>query len=121
MHAEASRRIDGVAGRDGPLPGPLRDGPDPFPCVTQEAQTALMDPSYLDPRTGQTFPLDRPRSCGTDRAPLLLTSLPGIKRAEIDTATRSLWRYRVALPMQVDDPISMGEGCTPLIRQSLDG
>jgi len=80
-----------------------------------------MDPNYLNPRTGETFPLDQPRWCGTDRAPLLLTSLPGITRAEIDTATRSLWRYRMALPMQVDDPISMGEGCTPLIRRSLDG
>src|SRR5262245_29529665 len=50
----------------------------PFPCTTQEAQTAPMEPSYLDPRTGETFPLDRPRWCGTDRAPLLLTSLPGI-------------------------------------------
>ncbi len=80
-----------------------------------------MDPSYLDPRTGETFPLDQPRWCGTGRAPLLLTSLPGITRAEIDTATRSLWRYRMALPMQVDDPISMDEGCTPLIRRSLDG
>src|SRR5689334_25388131 len=80
-----------------------------------------MDPSYLDPRTGQTFPLDRPRWCGIDGAPLLLTSLPGITRAGIDTATRSLWRYRMALPMQVDDPISMGEGCTPLIRRSLAG
>ena len=40
-----------------------------------------MDPSYLNPRTGETFPLDQPRWCGTDRAPLLLTSLPGITRA----------------------------------------
>ena len=80
-----------------------------------------MLPTYLDPRTGQTFPLDQPRWCGSGHAPLLLTPLPGITRAEIDTGTRSLWRYRTALPMQVDDPITMGEGCTPLIRRTLHG
>jgi threonine synthase len=77
--------------------------------------------AYLDPRTGQTFPLDQPRWSGPNRAPLLLTSLPGMRRADIDTATRSLWRYRAAFPMQVDEPISMGEGCTPLIRRTLRG
>jgi threonine synthase len=80
-----------------------------------------MAPSYLDPRTGETFPLARPRWCGADRAPLLLTPLPGITRAQIDSTTRSLWRYRAALPLQVGDPISMGEGCTPLIRRALHG
>jgi threonine synthase len=80
-----------------------------------------MSPAYLDPRTGQTFPLDHPRWCGPGRAPLLLTPLPGLTRARIDTATRSLWRYHTALPMQVDDPITMGEGCTPLIRRTLHG
>jgi threonine synthase len=80
-----------------------------------------MPHSYLDPRTGQTFPLDQPRWCGPGHAPLLLTPLPGMTRALIDAATRSLWRYRAAFPMQVDDPITMGEGCTPLIRRLLHG
>ena len=80
-----------------------------------------MSPAYLDPRTGQTFPLEQPRWCGTSHAPLLLTPLPGIARGQIDTTTRSLWRYRAALPMQMDDPITMGEGCTPLLRRTLHG
>ena len=80
-----------------------------------------MSSEYLDTRTGQTFPLDHPRWCGPGHAPLLLTPLPGLTRAQIDTATRSIWRYRAALPMQVDDPITMGEGCTPLIRRTLHG
>jgi threonine synthase len=80
-----------------------------------------MSPAYLDPRTGQTFPLDQPRWCGAGRAPLLLTPLPGIHRTQIDTRVRSLWRYRAALPMQVDAPVSMGEGCTPLIERTLHG
>ncbi len=78
-------------------------------------------PAYLDPRTGQTFPLDQPRWCGSDHAPLLLTPLRGLTRDQIDAATRSLWRYRAALPFRPDDPITMGEGCTPLIRRTLHG
>jgi threonine synthase len=80
-----------------------------------------MSPAYLDPRTGQTYPLDQPRWCGPGHAPLLLMPLPGLTRGQIDTAIRSLWRYRAALPMQVDDPITMGEGCTPLLRRTLHG
>ncbi len=76
---------------------------------------------YLDPRTGQTFPIDQPRWCGPNHAPLLLTPLPGLTRDQIDTATRSLWRYRAALPFAPDEPITMGEGCTPLIRRTLYG
>ncbi|HEX3350644.1 MAG TPA: threonine synthase [Acetobacteraceae bacterium] len=83
-----------------------------------------MDISYLDPRTGETFPLSEPRWCGGTPdapAPLLLTPLPGITRDAIDTGTRSLWRYRAALPMQADQPITMGEGCTPLVQRRIHG
>ena len=76
--------------------------------------------AYLDPRTGQTFPLDQPRWCGPGHSPLLLTPLPGLRRDQI-SSTRSLWRYRAALPFQPAEPISMGEGCTPLIRRTLHG
>ncbi|MBV9252429.1 MAG: pyridoxal-phosphate dependent enzyme [Acetobacteraceae bacterium] len=76
-------------------------------------------PSYLDPRSGVTFPLDQPRWCGPGHAPLLLTSLSGISPDQIDTSTRSLWRYRAAFPLQTDEPISMGEGCTPLVRRTV--
>jgi threonine synthase len=77
--------------------------------------------AYLDPRSGETFPLDSPRWCGTRKAPLFLTDLPGLRRGQIDTATRSLWRYRVAFPIAVKDPITMGEGCTPLVPRMLNG
>ena len=81
----------------------------------------MTEPAYLDPRTGRTFPLSVPRWCGDDQAPLFLTPLPGLTRGQIDGAERSLWRYRAALPFQVDSPISMGEGMTPLITRSLHG
>ena len=77
--------------------------------------------AYLDPHSGATFPLDQPRWCGPGQTPLLLTPLPGITRGRIDTTTRSLWRYRAAFPMQTDNPITMGEGCTPLVPRRLHG
>jgi threonine synthase len=80
-----------------------------------------MTTRYLDPRTGDTFPLDAPRWCGPNLAPLLLTPLGGIGRDDIDTTTRSLWRYRAALPMECAAPITMGEGCTPLLARTLHG
>jgi threonine synthase len=80
-----------------------------------------MSSAYLDPRTGKTFPLDPPRWSGSSRAPLLLTPLPGITRAQIDRSTRSVWRYRAALPFQPSQPITLGEGGTPLLRCTLHG
>jgi threonine synthase len=81
----------------------------------------MIDPAYRDPHTGQTYPINIPRWCGDDHTPLLLTQLPGLTRARIDTSERSLWRYRAALPLPVADPISLGEGATPLIRRTLHG
>lgn len=77
--------------------------------------------AYLDPRNGDTFPIEQPRWCGTAFAPLLLTPLPGLQREQIDRSERSLWRYRAALPFPVPQPISMGEGRTPLLRRQLHG
>ncbi len=76
--------------------------------------------AYLDPRTNETFPLTAPRWRGPN-GPLLLTPLPGIDRTAIDGATRSLWRYRAALPMAVSEPITLGEGGTPLLARTLHG
>ena len=77
--------------------------------------------SYLDPRSGRTWPLDQPRWCGDGRAPLLLTERPGIGRDEIASATRSIWRYAAAFPFRPRAPITMGEGCTPLIERAIEG
>jgi threonine synthase len=74
--------------------------------------------SYMDPRNGRTYPLDVPRWCSDERAPLLITSGAGISRDEIDGRARSLWRYRAALPVDIAKPITLGEGCTPLVQQA---
>ncbi len=76
---------------------------------------------YLDLRSGRTYPIDQPRWCGDDGAPLLLTEVAGLTRDRIDTGTRSLWRYAQALPLAVHDPITLGEGCTPLLSRMLYG
>ena len=76
--------------------------------------------AYLDPVSGALFPLDVPRWCGPGHSPLMITPLGGISRADIDGGTRSLWRFRAAFPLEVA-PISMGEGCTPLIGRRLHG
>jgi threonine synthase len=81
----------------------------------------MTDPAYLDPHTNRIYPIAPPRWCGDEREPLLLTPLPGLTRGQIDTAERSLWRYRAALPFPVLNPISLGEGTTPLISRTLHG
>ncbi|MEZ5851739.1 MAG: threonine synthase [Hyphomicrobiaceae bacterium] len=76
---------------------------------------------YVDPATGATYPLDPPRWRSDTGGPLMITPLPGIGRADIDTAERSLWRYRRAFAMDIADPVSLGEGCTPLVRRRFRG
>ncbi|NYH16363.1 threonine synthase [Paraburkholderia bryophila] len=72
---------------------------------------------YVDPLTGTRYPFDVPRWCSDTQTPLLITAQPGIGRDDIDRANRSLWRYRAALPVEIAKPISMGEGCTPLVQK----
>jgi len=90
-----------------PYPPPLR-GPAPAAA-------------YIDPASGQLYPIDQPRWRSEAGAPLMITPLPGIGRADIATGRRSLWRYAAALPLAVADPVSMGEGCTPLVERRWRG
>lgn len=78
-------------------------------------------PSYIDPRSGRTYPLETPRWCGDDGAPLLVSDLPGIGRDEIAGGIRSIWRYAAALPFLPARPVTMGEGCTPLVEHEVGG
>ncbi|MBM3521712.1 MAG: pyridoxal-phosphate dependent enzyme [Alphaproteobacteria bacterium] len=79
-----------------------------------------MRAGYIDPATSRTYPLDVPRWRSDDGGPLMITPLPGIARADIDKGTRSLWRYRAALPLDIA-PVSLGEGCTPLVERDWAG
>jgi len=80
----------------------------------------MIAPRYLDPATGRTWPLDKPRWCGDGQAPLLLTERTGIGRDDIDPGARGLWRYRAALPALAGAPITLGEGQTPLVPLRVD-
>jgi threonine synthase len=78
-----------------------------------------MDPFYLDTTTGRRYPLDMRRWRSDDAHPLDVCPLPGISRTQIDRSIRSLWRYAAALPIAITNPISLGEGCTPLVDAEL--
>ena len=81
---------------------------------------------YVAPSSGERFPLAKPRWCGGkddkgEPVPLMLTPLAGITRRQILKGTRSLWRYAASFPLECAEPITLGEGCTPLIPKQLDG
>ena len=78
-------------------------------------------PAYIDPISGETYPISEPRWRSDTGAPLMITALPGIARDMIDTRVRSLWRYAAALPVEVVDPITLGEGRTPLVARDWRG
>jgi threonine synthase len=97
---------------------------EPIPCAPaprKQPLRAMPDTiRYLDPRSGRTWPLDPPRWCGEGRAPLLLTDLPGFTAEDVQRERRSIWRYAAALPF-AGAPITLGEGCTPLIERRVPG
>src|SRR3954447_9171444 len=72
-------------------------------------------------RAGRRYPLDEPRWRGDDGSPLLVEDLSGITRDDVDQRVRSQWRYAAALPQPVPRPVSLGEGCTPLLPLEVDG
>ncbi len=82
---------------------------------------SLGSPAYVDPASGRKYPISEPRWRSDAGAPLMITALPGIGRDMIDARVCSLWRYAAALPVEVADPITMGEGLTPLVSRDWRG
>lgn len=74
---------------------------------------------YVDPADGTEFDLEKPLWRSPAGNPLMISDLPGIDPAKIDRSVRSIWRYQAALPVTIPDPITMGEGLTPLVRKSI--
>ncbi|MFC4376354.1 pyridoxal-phosphate dependent enzyme [Nocardia halotolerans] len=72
---------------------------------------------YRDPVDGSEYRLDEPRWRSAAGRPLWIDPGSGLDRSDIDVAARSLWRYRAALPVVFSDPISLGEGSTPLLER----
>ena len=77
--------------------------------------------SYVDPRTEETYSIDTPIWRSPNGNPLMISQLQGIRRKDIVASTRSIWRYREAFPLDVSEPISMGEGCSPLVGANYRG
>lgn len=75
---------------------------------------------FIDPRNGNTYPLGDKRWRSNGGGPLMVTPLAGVGRSDFDTALRTLWRYRAALPVDLP-PLSLGEGCTPLVTAPFRG
>lgn len=76
---------------------------------------------YVDPHTGASYGLFEKRWRSDDGNPLMLTPLPGMSRDDIDRKQRSIWRYQAALPVPIATPVSMGEGCTPMVEKAWRG
>ena len=76
--------------------------------------------SFIEISTGQTYPIDKTLWRAPNGKPLTVSDLPGITRAEVKTSVRSIWRYADALPVKIIDPVSLGEGCTPMINPRID-
>jgi threonine synthase len=78
-------------------------------------------PAYVDTDSSHHLSLDTPAWRSASGRPLMISPLPGITHHDVDRTQRSLWRYAKSLPLRVTEPISLGEGCTPLIRRRVDG
>lgn len=75
--------------------------------------------TFVDP-AGNVYPLDASLWRAPDGSPLMVSPLRGITRSDVNLALRSIWRYASALPLTIDAPISLGEGCTPMVAVSAD-
>ena len=69
---------------------------------------------YIDPATGASYSIDSPRWCSENGGYLNLTPGAGLKRGDIDTTRRSVWRYAKAIAVDDKHAVTMGEGWTPL-------
>ena len=76
---------------------------------------------FVDPETGARYPLDEARWCSDTKGPLMLEPGKGISPGEVDTGVKSLWRYKAALPVDIKNPVTLGEGCTPMVEKAFRG
>ncbi|MEJ6488729.1 threonine synthase [Leucobacter sp. USCH14] len=76
----------------------------------------MSEPMYLDPASGARYALEPGRWRSDAGGPLLLEPGRGITSADIEVGAPGLWRYRAAFAIEVDAPIMLGEGRTPLVQ-----
>jgi threonine synthase len=76
---------------------------------------------YVDPSTGDTYPLTEARWRADKGHYLNLAPAEGLRRKDIDTSRHSVWRYARALLVGAEHAVSLGEGWTPLVDGHWDG
>ena len=69
---------------------------------------------YIDPATGKQYSIDQARWRADSGGYLNLTPGTGLRRTDIDTSRRSVWRYAKAIAVDDTHAVTMGEGWTPL-------
>ena len=78
--------------------------------------------SYINPRSGASWPADRALWRAPDDGGLLeLAPGRGLARDEIERPEPSLWRYRAAIRVEDRGRVSLGEGFTPLVETQWAG
>lgn len=70
--------------------------------------------NYFDPVMGAAYSVDTARWRADSGGYLNLTSGAGLKRGDIDTSRRSVWRYAKAIAVDDKHAVTLGEGWTPL-------
>ncbi|HYB69382.1 MAG TPA: threonine synthase [Candidatus Bathyarchaeia archaeon] len=76
---------------------------------------------YVDPSTGDTYPLTEARWRADNGHYLNLAPGPGLTRRDIDGTRRSVWRYARALLIGAEHAVTLGEGGTPLLDGDWNG
>ncbi len=77
--------------------------------------------NYIDSASGAAYPDDTARWCGDTGAYLNLALGNGLRRSEIDTGERSVWRYAKGISVARNHAVTLGEGCTPLLTRIWQG
>ena len=68
---------------------------------------------YVDPSTGDTYPMTDARWRADDGHYLNLAPAEGLRR-DIDPSCQSVWRYARAILVAAEYAVTLGEGWTPL-------
>src|SRR5262249_15621548 len=76
---------------------------------------------YVDTSTGRTYPLTEARWRADNGHYLNLAPGPGLRRRDIETSRRSIWRYARALLVGDEHAVTLGEGWTPLLDGTWHG
>lgn len=60
-------------------------------------------------------------SCPRCRSPLEVAVKYEFSEADVRRDVQSMWRYACALPFDLEEAVTLGEGCTPLVKRRLRG